>query len=168
MDYVAHYASPLGAMTMTSDGIHLTSLTFDGQWHAICEATSPISNRHSSIPENPVLQQTRAWLDIYFSGSSPDFTPPLLPMHATPFRSAVWKQLLIVPFGQTMSYGDIARCIGCPSAQAVGGAIGHNPIAIIIPCHRVIGSNGALTGYAAGVERKAWLLKHEELKIKIT
>ena len=168
MDYVAHYASPLGAMTMTSDGTHLTALTFDGQWHAPCKAPSPIFNFESSIPENPVFQLTREWLDIYFSGAAPDFTPPLLPMNSTPFRSTVWEQLLTIPFGQTMSYGDIARRIGCPSAQAVGGAIGHNPIALIIPCHRVIGSNGTLTGYAAGIERKAWLLKNEELKNKIT
>lgn len=168
MDYVAHYASPLGAMTMTSDGTHLTTLTFDGQWHAQCKAPSTIFHFQSPIPEKPVFQLTRAWLDIYFSGAAPDFTPPLQPMNATPFRSAVWEQLLTIPFGQTMSYGDIARRISCPSAQAVGGAIGHNPIALIIPCHRVIGSNGTLTGYAAGIERKAWLLKNEELKNKIT
>ena len=109
----------------------------------------------------------RKWLDVYFSGKEPDFTPPLR-METTPFRKAVWEILLTIPFGQTMTYGEIADMIAGRtglekmSAQAVGGAVGHNAISLIIPCHRVVGSNGSLTGYAGGIEKKVKLLTMEK------
>ena len=111
------------------------------------------------------------WLDIYFSGKEPDFTPPLL-MKTTPFREAVWKIMLTIPFGQTMTYGEIADRIAKQkglqkmSAQAVGGAVGHNSISLIIPCHRVVGTNGSLTGYAGGIEKKIQLLELEQVDMK--
>jgi len=146
-------------MSMTCDGNRLTTLRFDSQRYTPADVLPPNPEER---PDLPVFQQTREWLDVYFSGQEPGFIPLLLP-EGTPFRQAVWEQLLTIPYGQTTTYGEIARRIGCRSAQAVGGAVGHNPIAIIVPCHRVIGSNGTLTGYAAGIDRKAWLLKNEEL-----
>ena len=113
-----------------------------------------------------VFRRTDNWLDIYFSGKEPNFTPPLR-MKGTEFRQEVWQILLTIPFGKTMTYGEIARILAdrrgikSMSAQAVGGAVGHNPISLIIPCHRVVGTNGALTGYAGGLEKKAWLLDME-------
>lgn len=106
---------------------------------------------------------TKRWLDIYFSGHEPDFTPPLHPV-GSPFRQAVWQLLLEIPYGQTTTYGALAKRLnaGRMSAQAVGGAVGHNPISIIVPCHRVVGANGSLTGYAGGLERKIKLLEIEK------
>ena len=120
-------------------------------------------------PENPpqVFAQTQQWLEVYFSGKAPDFTPPIA-LSSTPFRMAVWEILRSIPYGQTMTYGQIARILadrsGLPkmSAQAVGNAVGRNPISLIVPCHRVIGANGSLTGYAGGLERKAYLLALEK------
>ena len=110
--------------------------------------------------ETPVLTETARWLDVYFSGKDPDILPPLHPQ-GSPFRQAVWNILLTIPRGQTMTYGEIARRLGVRSAQAVGGAVGHNPISILIPCHRVVGSDGSLTGYAGGFDRKTRLLQLE-------
>ena len=161
MDYVWHYDSPLGGITLGSDGKALTGLWFDGQEHYA--VTLPSQAEHRRLP---VFDETCRWLDIYFSGCAPDFTPELA-LHGTPFRKAVWDILLTIPFGKTMSYGEIAeilarqRGISRMSAQAVGGAVGHNPISIIVPCHRVIGADGSLTGYAGGLERKARLLAIE-------
>lgn len=116
--------------------------------------------------ETPVLTQTLRWLDVYFSGREPDFTPPLRPQGSA-FRQAVWKLLLEIPYGQTTTYGALARQLAAQtgrakmSAQAVGGAVGHNPISIIIPCHRVVGTNGSLTGYGGGIAKKVALLQLE-------
>ena len=105
---------------------------------------------------------------MYFSGEVPEFTPPLA-LHGTPFRKAVWDILLTIPYGQTMTYGGIAALLAARhgmqrmSAQAVGGAVGHNPVAIIVPCHRVIDAGGSLTGYAAGLDRKRRLLQLENI-----
>ncbi len=118
-----------------------------------------------------VFDQTRRWLDLYFSGREPGFTPALNPV-GTAFRRAVWEILLKIPYGQTMTYGQIAREIAAArglanmSAQAVGGAVGHNEISIIIPCHRVIGAHGNLTGYAGGIDRKIKLLKLEGIDMQ--
>ena len=174
MVYSRHYDSPLGRIWMTSDGKALTGLWFDRQAH-----TTPIEGETGAdggTRQLPVFDETVRWLDCYFSGRDPGFTPPLA-LHGTPFRQAVWKILLEIPFGTTMTYGQIAARLDCGrdagrgagrgagrmSAQAVGGAVGHNPIALIVPCHRVIGAGGSLTGYAAGLDRKAWLLTLEHV-----
>ena len=155
MDYTARYDSPLGGITLASDGAALTGLWFDGQKY-FADTLAPEHEERALSVFDPVHR----WLDIYFSGRDPGFIPPLM-MRGSGFRKAVWEVLLTIPFGRTMTYGEIARCLGCMSAQAVGGAVGHNSISLIIPCHRVVGSNGSLTGYAGGIERKARLLKME-------
>lgn len=162
MNYTTHYDSPLGGITLASDGKALTGLWFDGQKYF----GSTLSADHE--PENlPVFEQTRKWLEIYFSGKAPSFTPPLN-VRATTFRKAVWDILLTISFGQTMTYGEIAHKIAAQkglahmSAQAVGGAVGHNPISLIIPCHRIVGADGSLTGYAGGTDKKLWLLSMEK------
>lgn len=158
MEYTHHYDSPLGGITLASDGEALTGLWFDGQKY-FGEA---LEKEHEQ-KDLPVFELADKWLDIYFSGKAPDFTPPLF-MKATPFRKAVWEILLTIPYGKTMTYGEIADKIakqkGLPhmSAQAVGGAVGHNAISLIIPCHRVVGTNGSLTGYAGGIDKKRKLL----------
>ena len=161
MDYTHHYVSPLGGITLASDGEYLTGLWFDGQKYF----ADTLSVQHDE-KDLDVFRRTDNWLDIYFSGKEPDFTPPLR-MKGTEFRHEVWQILLTIPFGKTMTYGEIAkiladrRGIKSMSAQAVGGAVGHNPISLIVPCHRVIGTNGALTGYAGGLEKKTRLLDME-------
>ncbi|MBQ3583858.1 MAG: methylated-DNA--[Lachnospiraceae bacterium] len=166
MEYTHHYDSPLGGITLASDGNALTGLWFDGQKYF----GDTLLEMHEQ-KELPVFEQTGKWLDIYFSGKEPDFTPPLL-MKTTPFREAVWKIMLTIPFGQTMTYGEIADRIAKQkglqkmSAQAVGGAVGHNSISLIIPCHRVVGTNGSLTGYAGGIEKKIQLLELEQVDMK--
>ena len=165
MEYLHHCDSPLGGITETSDGDHLTGLWFDCQKHF---AGTLASVQGTAYEEKalPVFEQTDAWLDIYFSGREPGFRPPLR-AKATEFRRAVWEILLTIPYGKTMTYGEIAdmiaveRRIARMSAQAVGGAVGHNPISLIIPCHRVVGTNGSLTGYAGGIDKKAALLEME-------
>ena len=142
------YRSPLGDIVLTSDGSAMTGLRF-------AEATNG-----EPAQDIPPLADACRWLDLYFSGAKPDFTPRLAPQ-GTPFQQSVWGELLAIPYGHTVSYGYIAQRLRCRSAQAVGGAVGRNPIALIIPCHRVIGSNGHLTGYAYGLDRKQWLLSHE-------
>lgn len=160
LDYICHYDSPLGGITLAADGDALTGLWFDGQKHfGATLSSNPIEK------QRPVFQETKRWLDIYFSGRDPAFTPPLH-LRATPFRRAVWEILLTIPYGRTTTYGAIAaRLAGLTgervSARAVGGAVGHNAISLIIPCHRVIGADGALTGYAGGRERKLCLLRME-------
>lgn len=162
MDYTYHYASPLGAVTMACDGERLTGLWFDGQRYF----ASTLGNAYEER-ELPVFRQTVRWLDLYFSGRAPDFTPPLL-LKTTPFRETVLRLLLQVPYGATVTYGELARRVAAetgaakPSARAVGGAVGRNPIALIIPCHRVVGADGSLTGYAAGTEKKRRLLTLEQ------
>lgn len=149
MTHQSQYDSPLGLLTLTSDGESLKELRF---------SDTPIEVAPSTIP---ILEETRRWLDSYFDGKEPDFTPQVAPF-GTLFQRRVWAELLSIPYGQTVTYSDIARRIHCRSAQAVGGAVGSNPIAIIIPCHRVIGSGGSLTGYAYGLERKRQLLLLEK------
>ena len=147
---------------MASDGVSLVGLWFDGQKHY----GSTLSSEHEERTDLDIFTLTGRWLDIFFSGRQPAFTPPLR-MRGSVFRRHVWEVLLTIPFGQTMTYGEIARriaeenCLPSMSAQAVGGAVGHNSLSLIIPCHRVVGADGALTGYAGGIERKAWLLKME-------
>ena len=129
------YSSPLGDIVLTSDGLALTGLRF-------AESTNG-----EPAQDIPPLADACRWLDLYFSGAKPDFTPLLAPQ-GTPFQQSVWREILAIPYGHTVSYGYIAQRLRCRSAQSVGGAVGRNPIALIIPCHRVIGSDGQLTGYA--------------------
>ena len=165
MDHVYNYISPLGGITLASNGEALTSLWFDGQKYFPHNLAA-----ESTEAELPVFTQTVNWLDAYFSGKEPDFMPPIS-LHTTPFRKAVYDILLTIPYGHTMTFGEIANNIATRkgiermSAQAVGGAVGHNPIAIIIPCHRVVGADGSLTGYAGGLDRKIKLLESEGIII---
>lgn len=155
MLFLTHYASPLGPILLAADETGLTGLWFEAQKYFPSFLGVDYQEK-----ETPVLTETARWLDVYFSGKDPGFLPPLHPQ-GSPFRQTVWDILLTIPRGQTMTYGEIARRLGVRSAQAVGGAVGHNPISILIPCHRVVGSDGSLTGYAGGVERKARLLQLE-------
>ena len=162
MQYISHYASPVGNILLAADNTGLTGLWFEGQKYFALS----LDKEHEE-KEIPLFEEVKQWLDIYFSGKEPDFTPPLL-MQTTPFRKAVWEILLTIPYGQTMTYGGIADRIAKQkgldkmSAQAVGGAVGHNAISLIIPCHRVVGTNGSLTGYAGGIEKKVQLLTLEK------
>ena len=164
MDYVSKYDSPLGEIILAGDGEFLTGLWFDQQKYF----GSTLSETYEE-KELPIFSETKRWLDCYFSGAVPDFTPPLAPK-GTEFRREVWNILREIPYGEVTTYGKIARKIAerrglkSMSAQAVGGAAGHNPISIIIPCHRILGSDGSLTGYAGGVERKFELLAIEHIK----
>lgn len=163
MIYIYTYNSPLGGITVASNGEALTGLWFDGQKY-FCD-TLP---EQYKVKELPIFDEVKRWLDIYFGGKTPNFTPPLS-METTPFRKAVWEIMLTIPFGQTMTYGEISDRIAKQkgvtkmSAQAVGGAVGHNAISLIIPCHRVVGTNGSLTGYAGGVDKKLKLLTLEKV-----
>ena len=159
MDFSRRYDSPIGTLTLVSDGTALTELRLNGS----IDDTETQKNL-------PIFRETVRWLDIYFTGKEPDFTPPLN-LRASPFRREVWEIMLTIPYGRTMTYGEIAEKIACRhgiermSAQAVGGAVGHNAIPIIIPCHRVIGKNGNLTGYGGGIERKIKLLELEGIDL---
>ena len=161
MIYTCKYKSPLGEILLAADEIGLTGLWFEGQKYF---ANTLPDERISQ--ETEILSEAKKWLDIYFSGEKPTFTHPLHPAGST-FRQAVWQILSEIPYGQTITYGEIARQMAkinnTPhmSAQAVGGAVGHNEISIIIPCHRVVGRNGSLTGYAGGIDKKISLLKLE-------
>ena len=158
MEYIGHYDSPLGGITLSSDGEALTRLWFDGQKYYAAAL-----DREHEEKALPVFGETAQWLDCYFSGKEPDFIPKLNP-RGTPFRRAVWDVLLTIPYGQTTTYGEIGRKLGLSrgAAQAVGGAVGHNPISLIIPCHRVVGADGSLTGYAGGLDKKRRLLEMEQ------
>ena len=165
MVYKHLYISQLGSITLASDGKSLTGLWFDGQKHFPHNLVS-----ESTKAELPIFMQACNWLDIYFGGKEPSFTPPIS-LHTTPFRKTVYDILLTIPYGQTMTYGEIASILAEQqgvkrmSAQAVGSAVGHNPISIIIPCHRVVGADGSLTGYAGGLDKKTALLKLEKYEI---
>lgn len=161
MVYTYHCTSPIGGITLASDGEVLTGLWFEGQKYYPQNLVA-----ESSEVKLPIFTETVKWLDIYFSGKEPNFTPPIN-LNTTPFRKAVYDILFTIPYGQTKTYGEIANIIAEQqdiqrmSAQAVGGAVGHNPISIIIPCHRVVGADGNLTGYAGGLDKKIALLKLE-------
>ncbi len=181
MIYTCTYKSPIGDILIASDEIGLKGLWFVGQKYFANTLPDEyitgldISDKHitnSQVPDevssynNQILTDTRHWLDIYFSGQNPDFTPALHPIGSA-FSLKVWQILLEIPYGKTMTYGEIARKLEAThghtkmSAQAVGGAVGHNEISIIIPCHRVVGTSGSLTGYAGGIDKKIALLELE-------
>lgn len=159
MEYFYEYKSAIGDITITSNETGITGVRFKRQ--------SENEEPHDKIyKETSTIKETEKWLDIYFSGKNPEFIPPLNAV-GTEFQKLVWKMLLEIPYGKTTTYGEIARKIAeiknvsRMSAQAVGGAVGKNPIAIIIPCHRVVGKNGNMTGYAYGIGKKIALLELE-------
>ncbi len=162
MNYMGKYSSPIGKIVMVSDGECLTGLVFDKQKYYDIEV--PADSIERSLP---IFGMVSKWLDVYFQGKEPDFMPPLA-MVGSEFRMEVWEVLKQIPYGQVITYGGIARKIAEKrgilrmSAQAVGGAVGHNPISIIVPCHRVVGEHGNLTGFAGGIDRKIELLKIEK------
>ena len=165
MQYISHYSSPLGDILLAADSVGLTGLWFEGQKYFALN----LDKEHEE-KEIPLFVQTKRWLDIYFSGKEPDFSVPLH-FTGTEFQNEVWELLLAIPYGQTTTYGELARRIAGKrgvkhmSAQAVGGAIGHNNISVIVPCHRVVGTNGSLTGYAGGIDKKIKLLELEKADI---
>lgn len=163
MIYTLNYDSPVGRLLLAEKDGSLIGLWMEGQKYYSASFREEMSEK----PDSPVLCQTKQWLDRYFSGNKPQINElPLSPV-GSEFRKAVWKILCEIPYGQTTTYGEIAqkmaedRGLETMSAQAVGGAVGHNPVSIIIPCHRVVGTNGSLTGYAGGMEKKIWLLTYE-------
>ena len=162
MTYTAHYASPLGDILIAERGGALIGLWIAGQ-----DCASDLRGETVEERETPLLRETRAWLSRYFAGEQPAIEElPLAPRGST-FRQRVWKLLCRIPYGATTTYGALARKVAAEtgksrmSAQAVGGAVGHNPISIIIPCHRVVGAGGSLTGYGGGLPMKIALLEHE-------
>lgn len=162
MLYTMYYPSPLGRMLLAADEEGLVGAWFEGQKYYGSVLEDDILQE-----KNDILRRAEQWLDLYFSGTEPDFMPAIH-LTGSDFRKQVWKLLLEIPYGQTRTYGDIAEQIAAEngrksmSAQAVGGAVGHNPVSIIIPCHRVVGAKGSLTGYAGGLDRKAKLLEWEQ------
>lgn len=165
MQYTNYYCSPIGKMLLAADGTNLTGLWFEGG-----KFYDAVLDSEHEEKELPVFEIVKKWLDIYFTGKNPDFTPPVH-LQGSPFRMMVWDILKEIPYGQTMTYNEIAKHIAKAkglqrmSAQAVGGAVAHNPVSIIIPCHRVIGSDGSLTGYAGGIDKKVKLLQYEGVHV---
>ena len=166
MTYIQHYSSPLGGILLAADEIGLTGSWFDGEKYFADNLPAEHAER-----QTPILAEAARWLDIYFTGKEPGFTPPLHPIGSA-FRQAVWEILLQIPYGRTTTYGEIARQLAEKqgrekmSAQAVGGAVGHNEISVIIPCHRVVGTSGSLTGYAGGIGKKVKLLELERADMR--
>ena len=161
MQHIQTYESPLGELTFVSDGTALL-----GVWYEKQEPLEQLLQSPYETCNLPIFDETRRWFDLYFDGRKPDFTPPLH-LVGTDFRQQVWNDLLLIPYGATTTYGALAQQMAHRlgksrmSAQAIGGAVGHNPISIIVPCHRVVGADGTLTGYAGGIWRKEYLLKLE-------
>ena len=161
MDYIHSCRSPLGRITLAACEGALIGLWFEGQRYFASSL-----DRDCREAGLPVFREAERWLDCYFSGEIPGFTPPLAP-RGTDYRKAVWDTLLTIPYGDTATYGDVAVRTAARlgfsrgSARAAGAAVGRNPISLIIPCHRVIGAGGQLTGYAGGLDRKAYLLDLE-------
>lgn len=166
MQYISHYESPLGNMLLAANDRGLTGAWFEGQKYYGCGLESEYEEK-----EIPVFEEAKKWLNVYFSGQEPHNQVPIC-FVGTDFQKTVWEILCTVPYGRTISYGEIASRIAAErgilhmSAQAVGGAVGHNKISVLIPCHRVIGTNGSLTGYAGGIEKKIKLLKLEGIDIR--
>lgn len=165
MIYTQHYESPLGGILLAADETGLTGLWFDGEKYY----ADNLAAEHEAR-DTQALGAAKRWLDVYFAGKEPDFLPPLHPIGSA-FRKEVWQLLLEIPYGQTTTYGALARRLAelrglrHMSAQAVGGAVGHNEISILIPCHRVVGTSGSLTGYAGGIDKKLSLLRLEQANL---
>lgn len=168
MLYKTLYNSPLGVLTIAGDGKNITGVWLEGQKYFCATVTEPLIEKD----DLPVFIKTKNWLDRYFQGKKPLIKELPLAPQGNDFRQAVWKILCEIPYGETLTYGEIAKKIAAQmnrksmSAQAVGGAVGHNPISIIIPCHRVVGSNGSLTGYAGGIDKKIKLLQLDGIKVE--
>lgn len=166
ISYIRKYHSPLGTITLACREDRLTGLWFDGQKHYGSTLTGSVTEA-----DRPVLRLAAEWLDIYFSGCEPRFTPPVS-LAGTPFSRLVWRRLMDIDYGTTLTYKDItlrmaaAGECGEGAVRAVAAAIGRNPVSLIVPCHRVVGSGGSLTGYAGGLDRKAWLLGLERGVLK--
>lgn len=166
MRYIAHYVSPYGKLLLASDGEAITGSWFSEQKHF----AAGMGDVAEEKPELAVLQKARDWLDRYFHGENPGIAGLPLAPQGSAFRQAVWEILLEIPYGAVRSYGEIAKEIAGKtgrglSSQAIGGAVGHNPISILIPCHRVVGASGSLTGYAGGLAKKIRLLEHEGVDV---
>ncbi|MCD8110890.1 MAG: methylated-DNA--[protein]-cysteine S-methyltransferase [Clostridiales bacterium] len=163
MQYVSHFESPMGGILLASDEVGLTGLWFERQKYFAFHMDEETMEEETAFSE-----QAKRWLTVYFSGKEPDFAVPVH-LQGTDFQMEVWKILSSIPYGQIMTYGEIAKKIAAQrnlprmSAQAVGGAVGHNPVSIMVPCHRVVGSDGSLTGYAGGIEKKIRLLTLEKV-----
>lgn len=164
---ISRYDSPIGRLTIVTRGSLITQIRFTGQEEAPRETDKNLSAESGvASGTKPPPKHLEVWLDRYFSGEKPGALPPLKFPFSTPFRAEVWAVLCRIPYGKLVTYGDISRFLECKtgrrvSAQAVGGAVGHNPIVVVVPCHRVVGSDGSLTGYAGGLEKKIALLRLE-------
>lgn len=162
MQYISHYMTPVGKVLLAADEQGLTGLWFEGQKYFALHLDQEREER-----EIPLFADVKRWLDIYFSGREPYFKVPLH-LRGTDFQKEVWEILCSIPYGKTMTYGEISRklaerrCLPHMSAQAAGGAVGKNPVSIIVPCHRVVGADGSLTGYAGGIDKKVKLLTLEK------
>ncbi len=167
MLYYTNFKSPIGILTIVSDGESLIGLWIAGQKYFL----GKVERRLTEKADLEIFKQTKIWLQDYFNGLNPSLCKLKLAPDGSDFAKEVWKVLLEIPYGETITYGEIAKIIAQNfgkrkmSAQAVGGAVGHNPISIIIPCHRVVGANGNLTGYAGGLNLKVKLLEHEGLDL---
>lgn len=168
--YGTHYQSPLGDIFIASDEESVIGLWIENQKYIGNTMPKGIAER-DDISSIPVLQECIKWLDDYFAGKEPDISRLKLAPIGGEFKQCVWQILREIPYGKLTTYGEIATEVAKRmgksrmSAQAVGGAVGHNPISIIIPCHRVVGANGSLTGYAGGIDKKIRLLEHEGIEI---
>lgn len=168
MQYTITYHSPLGEILLACDEIGLIGLWFKDQKYFADQLSGEYIICENETLEPSILTDTRRWLDIYFSGQEPDFMPKLH-LTGTPFRMEVWEILCKIPYGKTITYGQIAkemaknRGLKSMSSQAVGGAVGHNPVSIIVPCHRVVGTDRSLIGYAGGLDKKQALLTLEKV-----
>ena len=159
--YKQMYPSPLGEMSLVANESGLVGVWFLQQKYF----EHVLEEGNLLLEKNDVLKETELLLEHYFSGDCPDFSSLLLASVGTNFQQQVWAYLQTIPYGETVTYGQIAKKLGNRSAQAVGGAVGRNPFSIIVPCHRVLGSQGQLTGYAGGLDKKRWLLEHEGVEL---
>lgn len=166
MHYKTDYRSPIGNLMIVSDSNDIIGLWMEGQKYFASTVKEELVNGDDQL----LLLSAKDWLNRYFAGEKPDIKELPLNPNGSGFRQEVWKILCEIPYGETMTYGEIAKKVAVKlgkksmSAQAIGGAVGHNPISIMIPCHRVVGSDGSMTGYAGGIEKKMWLLEHEKNK----
>jgi methylated-DNA-[protein]-cysteine S-methyltransferase len=165
MEYIHKIKSPIGILTVSSDGRNISGLWIEGQKYFANTLGKDVLEQNM-----PIFENIQNWLGIYFSGKEPDFMPPLKP-RGTPYQTLIWDALCKIPYGHTTSYGRLAKQFELQyegrhtSARAIGSAVGHNPISILIPCHRVIGKNNNLTGYAGGIDKKIKLLKLEGINV---